>query len=85
MSESDAAPPDDDHAPERPIPGINVEEVLLRFARITGAQVRRLQGPDWKLELLEDNATDEEIRADDEARRERRLARRARHLGPDSQ
>lgn len=84
MSGSDAAPSDDDdEAPEQPIPGIDVDEVLLRLARLTGAQVWSLQGPDWKWELLEDHATEEEIRADDEARRQRRLARRARHLGPD--
>ena len=84
VSESDAAPSDDE-VPERPIPGIDVEEVLLRFARFTGAQVWSLQGPDWKWELLEDDATEEEIRADDEARRQRRLARRAPLRDPDSE
>jgi hypothetical protein len=83
MGASDTTPSDDDQELEEPIPGINVEEVLLRFARLTGSQVFVFEGPDWKLVRLEDNATDEEIRADDEARRERRLARQARRLGPD--
>ena len=81
---SDAAPSDDDQAPEVPIPGIVVEEVLVRFARLTGSQAPILQGPDWKLERLEDQPTDQKLRADDDARSERRPARRARRLGPDS-
>ena len=42
---SDAAPSDDDQAPEVPIPGIVVEEVLLRFARLPAAKCRYCKAP----------------------------------------
>jgi hypothetical protein len=74
---------DDDRGQEDPIPGIDIDAVLLRIARLAGSEVWSLSGPDWQAKKLDD-ASDEDIREVDQGLSEHRSAGQARPSDTDS-